>query len=329
VSYTSTSVVAKSTKLRNLEELVALLGYKKQPRWGIKNQVGDYFWYDESDYRSWVGVELQIYRRPSGQITIDTRSVISRSYWDLVQQNKTIQLIRELFGGHFITDEGRNRRMLPGRKPPTPLASGCYLARMRFQSGLKRAQIYLMNRKLDGPVARNNSSGFYILDDMNPRLLSNNLLLPYVIAVWEDYFRSTFAAALRYTSKRESALKRARLDHADLDKVAVGAMSMEQAVAEAFSFQRPSAIGEHFRMLDPKLDVAGALRRPYRRRKTSLFDRIEQLVEDRNEFVHTGGMNLSLFDSEVKAVLSDITVAVERSYDCVAKHYGFLPKRDF
>ncbi len=84
------------------------------------------------------------------------------------------------------------------------------------EDGLKvpdrsRARIYLMSRKLEGPIAQEKSSGLEFMDELNPRILSNNFLLPYVVALWEDYFRSTFAAALKYSRQRESALKRARL----------------------------------------------------------------------------------------------------------------------
>ena len=46
---------------------------------------------------------------------------------------------------------------------------------------------------------------------MNPRLLPNNLLVPYVIAVWEEYFRATFAVVLKYSTQRRSVLKNAKL----------------------------------------------------------------------------------------------------------------------
>lgn len=181
-----------------------------------------------------------------------------------------------------------------------------------------------MNRKLEGPIANEKSSGFEFMDAMNPRILSNNFLLPYIVAVWEDYFRSTFAAVLKYSKQRDNALKRARLSHTNLEQVALGSHSIERAIAEGFSFQRPTLIAENFRLLDPKIDIGAALRKPYRRRKNSLFDSIEQLVEDRHEFVHTGRMNVKFFDPQLETALSDIEVAVNRAYESIAVHYGFV-----
>jgi hypothetical protein len=54
------------------------------------------------------------------------------------------------------------------------------------------------------------------------------------------------------------------------------------------------------------------------------FDSIETLVEDRNEFVHTGRMNFKLFDAELQKALADFEAGVNRAYESVANHYGFF-----
>jgi hypothetical protein len=186
-----------------------------------------------------------------------------------------------------------------------------------------------MTRKLEGPIAKDHPTGLEVIDRINPRLLSNNLLIPYVIAVWEDYFRSTFTAALKYTGKREAALKKARLSHAQLEQIATAEKPVEQTISECFSFQRPSLIGENFKLLDAKLDIVAALRKPYRRRKATLFASIEALVERRNAFVHTGEMDLSLYDKLLNQTLTDIVEAVNRAYAVIGTRFGFTPIHDF
>lgn len=163
---------------------------------------------------------------------------------------------------------------------------------------------------------------------MNPRLLSNNLLVPFIIAVWEEYYRATFTAVLRYADKREVVLKKARLSHAQLEQIAAE-KQIERAIAECFSFQRPSVIGENFRMIDTRLDVLGAMRKPYRRRKVTLSDAIESLVDTRNAFVHAGEMDMSLFDKELQTIMSDIVVAVDRSYEAIGNHFKFTAIHDY
>jgi hypothetical protein len=329
MSYTSHSEVPVTTKLSQLQDIIDLLGYKKiRSDTDVQNMVGSYYWYEEVDYKSWSGVELQV-SRADEDITIDTRSTVSRSYWDLMQQNKTIKVIRDIFGGHFTTDAGSNKYWRPDGPPPSPMSSGCYLARWRFHNALQKVKIYLMARKLEGDLARDMPTGFYFMDEINPRLLSNNLLIPYVIAVWEEYFRSTFTAVLKYSTQRESVFKKARLGYAQLEKIAIKQQPTERTIAECFSFQRPSMITENFKLLDPKLDIGGAIRKPYRRRKLSLYDSIEELVEGRNEFVHVGTMDLSMYDKNLKTTLDDIVEAVNRAYAAIGRHYRFSPIHDY
>lgn len=329
MSYTSTSEFRRGTSLLRVREVVELLGYQPiRDSLRVPNMVGNYIWYDESEYKSWTGVELQIYRKGK-KVSVDTRSRSSRSYWDLVQQNKTIKLLRDLFGGYFETDAGRNRYWRPDELPPTPLSSGCFIARWRFHNALIKARVYLQTRNLEGDMAKDAPTGLSFLDDMNPRLLSNNLLIPYVLAIWEDYYRSTFAAVLKYADRREAVLKKARLSHAQLEQIASERRPVEHAIADCFSFQRPSLIGEHFNLIDAKINLAAALRKPYRGRKITLFDSIEALVEGRNAFVHAGEMNLALFDRALETTFGDIVEAVDRCYKSIGKHFGFVPIEDF
>ena len=329
MSYTSRNVLSTTAKLAHVLEIVALLGYKKlENNVGVANHVGNYFWFEYTDYKSWTGIELQVYRK-NGQIAIDTRSRVSRSYWDLLHQNKTISLLKGIFGGSFDTDAGTNRFWHPDAPPPTPLSSGCYLARWRFKNALQRANIYLDARELKGDISNNKLTGLTFVDDINPRLLSNNMILPFAMGVWEDYFRSTYVALLATSQNRNSAFKKTRLSDAQIDQIANQQLTVVEAVVENMSFQRPSKIAEHFKTLDSKLDFAGILKKPYRRRKISLFEKIEELVEIRNNFVHAGEMNHKLLDKQLEQVLSDLTAAVDRFYVLLGKHHDFKPIRDY
>lgn len=330
MSYTSESELPKEVSISRLIEVVDLLGFEKvTDGLQVPERIGSYFWYEEKDYRSHVGVELDIYKSDEGNLLVSTRSRVGRSYWDLTHQNKTLKLLRDLFGGHFVTDAGKNRYWRPDAKPPTPMASGCFIGRWRMHNALGRASVYLMNRKLEGQNAKDEPSPFMFLDEYNPRLLSNNLLIPYIIAVWEEYFRHTFTVLLQYSSQRSSALKKARLTHHHLEHVATGANSIERAVAESFYFQRPTAISDQFKLIDKKLDIGGALRKPYKRRKISLYESIEAVVEDRNAFVHSGSMNMKLFDKQFKTVLSDIEEAANRAYEHIADTFDFEACHDY
>ncbi|MCB0309540.1 MAG: hypothetical protein KDD48_09225 [Bdellovibrionales bacterium] len=312
-----------------MKEVIHLLGYQKvESGFKVPNITDSMMWVELEDYKSWVGVELDILVE-SGEIIVTTRSRAGRSYWDLTHQNKTIKLLRDIFGGHFNTDAGKNRYWHPEGQPPTPMSSGCYLARWRFNNALIKPRIYLRQRGLDQPNTKPAPKGLKFLDEMNPRLFSNNLLLPYLVAIWEEYFKSTFIVLIKYSEHRETAFKRARLSQSQLEAIASGYQEVEQAFAESFSFQRPSNVASNFKLIDPKLDIAGSLRKPYRRRKKSLFDSIEEIVELRNEFVHSGYMDTTIVDKEIEKILNDIEVAVDRAYTAIGQFYKFSPIKHF
>lgn len=325
MSYGSRHAMPHGTSLKRVSEVIDLLGYVRANEYlSVPNMIASYHWYDAEEYKSWSGVELQLYLE-DGAIFVSTRSTASRSYWDIVHQNKTIKTLRDLFRGQLETDAGRSRYWKPDEPPPKPIVSGCYLARWRFKNSLIKSHIYLSARKLEGNMAREAPTGFHFIDELNPRLLSNNLLIPFVIAVWEEYFRSTFAVILKYSEQREQVLKRARITYLQVEQFIQNMRPTEQIISECFSFQRPSIIGENFRILDTKLDLAAVMRKPFMNRKTSLYDSIEKLVENRNAFVHAGEIDMVLYDKELTRTIADITEAVDRCYQAIGYRFGFEP----
>lgn len=324
MSYTSDSLLGKQAKLSRVKEIVELLGYTCLDNGGkCPDCVGNYMWFEGKEYKSWSGVELSLYKNQGSLITVSTRSTISRSYWDLVHQNRTLKMLRDLFGGYFTTDAGRNRYWRPYGTPPSPKESGCFLARWRLHNALIKPTIYLSQRGLTESNASPTPCGISFLDELNPRFFSNNLVLPYAVAVWEEFFRASFVALLKFSSNRERVFKKVKLNKFQLESIASNNLSVEEAVAGGFSFQRPMMVASNFRDLDPKLDLAQVLKKPYRNRKISLFDSIESTVECRNEFVHSGQMDIRLTDSNLSKLLSDFEVAAQRCYEEFSQLYGF------
>ena len=114
MSYTSESICSPEASLKIVKEVVELLGYKKvEDGLKVPDRKGCYFWIDREDYRSYSGVELNIYKKKNKPVVVTTRSTVARSYWDLTHQNKTLRLIRDLLGGNFTTDAGKNRYWHP------------------------------------------------------------------------------------------------------------------------------------------------------------------------------------------------------------------------
>ncbi len=96
MSYESESVLPAGASQKAVLELVELLGYRKVTDWEAATDcIGSFMWYDATDYRSYVGVELSIYKAKNTPIVVTTRSRAGRSYWDLLHQNRTLKVLRD------------------------------------------------------------------------------------------------------------------------------------------------------------------------------------------------------------------------------------------
>ncbi|MNW55914.1 hypothetical protein D3C74_336050 [compost metagenome] len=182
---------------------------------------------------------------------------------------------------------------------------------------------------MKGQVAKPEPTGLEFIDQMNPKLLSNNLLIPYLVAIWEVYLKSSFIVLLKCTDNQDRILKNARFSVNNLKDISLGKISIEEAVVEGLSFQRPKIIAANFKILDEKIDIYSVLNKPIKNRKVSLFDSIERTIELRNDFVHTGGMDISITDKKLRNIIIDFEVAVDRIYNRFGNYYRFNPSKDF
>lgn len=325
MSYTSAHKLPKGTSLRRLREVVELLGYERvRLEIGkVPGSVGHYFWFEAKDYQSTTGVALDIYEK-HGRLTIDTQTPAARSHWDLEHQNRTLKLLRETFGGDFRTDAGKNRCFRSLADPPAPPESGCNRAFYALGRNLMRADVYLMARSFPHQW-KSMPIGLWILDSMNPRILSNHFVVVFLLATIDDFLKSTFVALLRYSPSRGDILKSVRLSSGQATAVSVGSMALEEAFVEGLTFSRPSVAFKNFNNLDPKLKIDSAVRKPVGRRKLRLDDEIEGLVELRNQFVHRAGFDVALSDDRIEKILDDTELfcmrIAKRVFSCYGWHF--------
>lgn len=313
MSYESENIIDRKTRLQDVEDFVKLLGFKYQGVWNGEElgKIRSYHWFEKSDYKSTYGVELSIYYFENS-LHITTRTNVSRSYYDLEHQNKTIRLLRKHFGGTFTTDEGKGRYLQLHGRPPEPAASGCHLAFSSFGSNLIRVRQYYDNRKFGGKELQ--PSGLYWLDRYNPRLLSNNFILTFLVSISEDYWKSTYIALLKYSENKESILKGGKIFPDKLVQISNGHLTVEEGFAESISFARISNVCSHFKSINKKIDFAAVLKKPYRRRKKNLFDTLEEMTELRNTIIHDASSPVILEENYIKDSINILHDSIERCY---------------
>lgn len=312
------------TPLETVCDFLRLLGYERfkgQHPFRQPNVI-DFGWFSASHYESNVGVECHVRKVETGELIVSTRTPAARSYHDLVQQNRTILEIRKRFGGTYETDEGRNRCWSTnGMAAPPPPARGVRRAYSRLRYSIFQIAVY--RGSITIAPERKKITGIEWMDSLNPSVLSNNLLLPFLTAALEDFFKSSFVALLRYSQRKETFFKNARLNASHLAGISDGKLSVEEAIAQSLPFQKISAICDHFRAIDSTLDLAGCLKRPYRRRSVSLFDSLEAMVEKRHELIHRNTIASDYSDEHAKHDIHNVEVATKRCIHKMNSHYGW------
>lgn len=320
MSYESQNFLSNSVKLDKLFKFLELNGFVKYygSTQSQKEIIASFMWFDNEDYKSWTGIDLSIYRKED-EIVVYTRTNLSRSYWDLNHQNTIVTSLKDYFGGYFVTDEGKNRILKPKNEPVCKEHSGCYLAFQRFEFNIGKAKIYLQNRSFTQDYS---ATGLLFLDNLNPRTLSNNLLLPYLVSVMEDYFKSTYIVLLKYSNIKEKILKdNNRISTENLIKISNNQVILEEALSENMSFQNIELISKHFQKLDINLDLKGLLSKPFRKRKIKLFESLNELVQVRHKFIHKSEMDLEFDEKRLKKAINDIEVSIDKFYKSVCLLY--------
>lgn len=330
MSYCSENRLPLSTPVRRIVEIIELLDYiKVQDGLRIENEISSYMWLGSEESISFVGVELSVYRE-ADYISVQTRTRVGRSYWDLEHQNKTISLLKSLFHGSFITDEGPNRYLRIDIPMPSRISCALFKARWINHNAMTKPLTYFDCRNLTGDIARENLTGLTWLDEYNPRILSNNMVIPYIVGCWESYCRNAFIAVLKYTKGvPDRAIKNCRISNNDLLKIIYKEGDLAAILADSLSFQRPSVISENFRGLNNRIDIASWLRKPYHNRKVTLYDSIEGLIDVRDRLVHTGSTSLEYSDKRIKQIINDLNEAADRIYQGLGQVYEFEPSFAF
>lgn len=313
MSYESENTLDSKARLKDVQDFIELLGYKYRGVWDGEElgKIKSYHWFERKDYKSTYGVELSIYSHKT-KLCVTTRTNVSRSFYDLEQQNKTIRLLRKYFGGTFATDEGKGRYLQIQGEPPEPAAAGCHLAFSSFGSNLIRARQYYDSRIFADK--RQESSGIYWLDRYNPRLLSNNFILTFLVSISEDYWKSTYISLLKYSDNKESILRGGKIFPDRLVQISNAELTIEEGFAESISFARISNVCNQFKSIDKKLDFASVLKKPYRRRKKNLFDTLEEMTEIRNTIIHDPSAPIFLEGEFIKDSINILNDSIERCY---------------
>ncbi len=232
MGYDCYNYLPKGTKRWEVEEFMTILGYKKLTRdeIDIKEKVTPFSFYKDEDYKYFEGVYAEVYLDDSGRLVVHIRTTIWRSKYDSDFHNFTIKQLKKRFGGEFESDYGKGRYLKYDGVVREKAESGCYLAFSKFEDNLKRAKMFIDFR----PFSKKDfePKEIELININDPVIVSNNMVVPFLVAIIEDYFRSTYVALLKFSPKRSSIFKNVRLAGDVINLVGSGELPIVEAVAK-------------------------------------------------------------------------------------------------
>lgn len=307
-----------TTRERDVHELLQGLGYEKDTSGALQNA-----WYLPPKEEFFSGV-IAFVSRTTEKLLIDTHTSIWAGRADRDIHNNTIRLLKRRFGGGFRSDFGGNAYLRYERPDRRGAEAACYRAYAAFEDNMTNARVWADGLAVGPGIPWETP----VLQDlaMNPLVGLNHLMLPFLASVFEEFVKSCYVGLLRYSDRRLSVFKAARsLPAEDWIRIADRETTVEEAHARWLSFQNLDRVAAQFRDLDPRLDVAGVLRRPYRRRRRSLYESIAAVLERRHRFVHELEVDSRYDNTARERDFSDMAIGVERIYRHLLDRYGWAP----
>lgn len=329
MGYDGTNFIPKGTARKDVEQFMGYLGYdrlKKDKLTGRRSTPFSY--YRDEDYKHITGVYSEVAPGDGGGVEVWTRTTIWRSKTDRDIQNHTIRELRKRFGGYFVTDYGKNRYFRDDAPYIEKAEGGCYEAYSRFRSNLVRMRVYAINQPFDKedwyPLTKIED-----LDSMNPKIVATNLIVPILVSIVEDYFRSSYVALLKYCDRREQIFKKSRITSTELMSLSSGEITVEEAVSCWRSFQNLTKVQSAFREIDANIDIHRSLARPYKRHKESPYGAITRIIEHRHEIIHGARMDYSYYPELARKDVEFVANGIRRVYADLRKVYGWQDDLDF
>lgn len=290
--------------------ILEMLKYKK-----IQNDY--YMYYETEDYKSLCGNECRFYYEQN-KLIMHLRTFIYCSDYDLFYINHTIKTIKKFFDVSFYTDVGKSRYFECDRIV-TKGEAGVYKAYFDIENDFSNIKMYINTMK-QSPYLLNKE-----LKEIEPYYVSNEYLfstmgLPYLCSIIENYFRNIFIVLFKYSENKEKILKNIKYNNYDIERVCNGKISIEEAIARAISFQNIGKIINNFSFIDSQMKIVDCLWKPYNRRKESLYEALDRILEQRHNFIHSKSViykyDLDKFEKDVKLV----EVALKRIYKYIVKY---------
>lgn len=162
-----------------------------------------YHFFIDSDYHYYSGVYLEIGENSNNYSIHLWTDLVNHSYYDIEYENHCIDMFKKYLKGKKKSNSyywGPDKLVYEGLKREKG-ESGCYLAYDLFKSNLGKVETFIFTKNFSKypPI-----SDKRVALDHHPEIISNNLVIPFIVSSLESYFRATFLALFRYSNQKNS-----------------------------------------------------------------------------------------------------------------------------
>jgi hypothetical protein len=323
---------------QELKKLLEELGYCPCDHlWNWPRGTLNYHWFNPKEHRSYDGVEATITRPNEKNFErlgrsswmLHTRTRVAASPDDQEYQNKTIREAKRRFGGNFYNDwYGVNRytRIAPDGRDA--ISRGIYLVYEQVTTNLRAVIISLPEGFIPKkePKTASDKKIVDLMGFVDPVRMLYNALVPFAVASLEHFFNQTFKIFLAYddNAKEKLARQTRKVEMTDLLAVREGSKSIEDIVAEWYSFQNIDSIHRAFAEWF-SIDIWNILRssKVPNDNLIVLADALKAIIEFRHGIIHRYEIDRQLNRKEITVILETSIAVIEVFTEHVERSRGF------
>lgn len=316
----------KKASRSELKEYVESLGFVRcKHLWDWPQGTLNYSWFDAQDFRSIDGVSADIYpvHGEDRDITnndwaLHVRNLYSASWYDVKMLNDVLRGARQRFGGTIRGDYGTNRYAPLWNDKSTPISRGVSAIYQRVDQDLRAVKFALPESSIATPkvVSADSRMRDFIdfTNSLDPARVIYNGLVPFAVSMFEYFFSRVFRVLIAYDphALEKRVAHSARIDFSALLQVSGGERTVEDIIADAYTFQNLDQLNKAYRDW-LGIDVRKLLFKKKRIGKKILYleNRIHEIIQYRHGVVHHFELDRSLTKEGYIAILDAIEASIQ------------------
>lgn len=280
MGYDSSITLPKKTKLKEVKKFLHLLKYQELEK--------DYFFYNNNDSEEhFTGVTLTIEKDKTENLQLHLRTTIWTTIADTEYTNFTLSEVSKRFGGYYRTENGKNKPYKFEGTERRNAEAGCFTVFITFKNNMVKPNVFCQH--LEMQLEERPLTNLWIINEHHPASIGMNISIPFLVSVFEEYFRSTFIVLLKWSENKRDIFKGLRINTEDLADVSSGISSIEKIATRNISFQNISNINSAFDKISKNIKFIHLLKSKEPQKK--YFERINKLIEFRHQIIHSNSTN--------------------------------------